>query len=159
MNVIVRSITNADREARYLNRGELNAISEFYEGGGDRLRIAAILTSQERQIVEQGSLKFWERRPITPSNSGDSTFRASCLRDQAWYVRLVTYAVIVGDVEPIEDSGIQGAKIMYTSLGVPLENLVDCMQCLKTAALELLSLEDRVQVAPYFDYIIQGMRP
>jgi allophycocyanin-B len=153
MNVIVRSITNADREARYLNRGELNAISDFYEGGGDRLRIAAILTSQERQIVEQGSLKFWERRSITPSNSGDSTFRASCLRDQAWYVRLVTYAVIVGDVEPIEDSGIQGAKIMYTSLGVPLENLVDCMQCLKTAALELLSLEDRVQVAPYFDYI------
>jgi allophycocyanin-B len=159
MNVIVRSITNADREARYLNRGELNAIRDFYEGGGDRLRIAAILTSQERQIVEQGSLKFWERRPITPSNSGDSTFRASCLRDQAWYVRLVAYAVIIGDVEPIEDSGIQGAKIMYTSLGVPLENLVDCMQCLKTAALELLSLEDRVQVAPYFDYIIQGMRP
>jgi allophycocyanin-B len=159
MNVIVRSITNADREARYLNRGELNAISDFYAGGGDRLRIAAILTSQERQIVEQGSLKFWERRPITPSNSGNSTFRASCLHDQAWYVRLVTYAVIVGDVEPIEDSGIQGAKIMYTSLGVPLENLVDCMQCLKTAALELLSPEDRVQVAPYFDYIIQGMRP
>jgi allophycocyanin-B len=159
MNVIVRSITNADREARYLNRGELNAIRDFYEGGGDRLRIAAILTSQERQIVEQGSLKFWERRPITPSNSCDSTFRASCLRDQAWYVRLVAYAVIIGDVEPIEDSGIQGAKIMYTSLGVPLENLVDCMQCLKTAALELLSLEDRVQVAPYFDYIIQGMRP
>jgi allophycocyanin-B len=159
MNVIVRSITNADREARYLNRGELSAISDFYEGGSDRIRIAAILTSQEQHIVEQGSLKFWERCPITPSNSGDSRFRASCLRDQAWYVRLVTYAVVVGDVEPIEESGIQGAKIMYTSLGVPLENLVDCMRCLKDAALELLSLEDRVQVEPYFDYLIQGMRP
>jgi allophycocyanin-B len=159
MNVIVRSITNADREARYLNRGELNAIQEFYQGGGDRIRIAAILTSQESQIVEQGSLKFWEGCPITPSNSGNSTFRASCLRDQAWYVRLVTYAIIVGDVQPIEESGIQGAKVMYTSLGVPLENLVHCLQCLKIAALEFLSLDDRVQVAPYFDYLIQGMRP
>jgi allophycocyanin-B len=159
MNVIVRSITNADREARYLNRGELNAIREFYQGGGDRIRIASILTSQESHIVEQGSLKFWDGCPITPSNSGNSTFRASCLRDQAWYVRLVTYAVVVGDVAPLDESGIQGAKVMYNSLGVPLENLVHCLQCLKIAALEILSLDDRVQVSPYFDYLIQGMRP
>jgi allophycocyanin-B len=159
MNVIVRSITNADREARYLNAGELSAIQTFYEEGSDRIRIATILTAQERQIVEQGSLKFWQRCPITPSNSGDPTFRASCLRDQAWYVRLVTYALLVGDVAPIEESGIQGAKVMYTSLGVPLENLVDCMKCLKTAATDLLSLEDQMRVAPYFDYLIQGMRP
>jgi allophycocyanin-B len=159
MNVIIRSITNADREARYLNRGELNSIRGFYEGGGDRLRIAAILTQQERQIVEHGSRKFWERCPITPSNCGNSTFQASCLRDQAWYVRLVTYAVVVGDIDPIEASGIMGAKVMYRSLGVPLENLVECMRCLREAALELLSLEDATEVAPYFDYIIQGMKP
>lgn len=158
MSIITRSIANADREARYLNPSELDAIYDFYQGGGERLRIATILTTQEAQIVEKGSRKFWQRCPITPSNCGNPVYQASCLRDQSWYVRLVTYAMVVGDIEPIETSGIRGAKAMYTSLGVPLDNLVTCMSCLKEAALDMLSIEDAVEVAPYFDYIIQGMR-
>jgi allophycocyanin-B len=159
MSIITKAITNADREARYLNIQELNSIRDFYEGGSDRLRIASILTTHEQQIVERGSQKFWERCPITPSNSGHPVYRASCMRDQAWYVRLVTYAIVVGDIDPIEQSGIKGAKVMYRSLGVPLENIVECMRCLKEAALDWLTLDDAVEVAPYFDYIIQGMKP
>jgi allophycocyanin-B len=159
MSIITKAITNADREARYLNIQELNSIRDFYEGGRDRLRIASILTTHEQQIVERGSQKFWERCPITPSNSGHPVYRASCMRDQGWYVRLVTYAIVVGDIDPIEQSGIKGAKAMYRSLGVPLENIVECMRCLKEAALDWLTLDDAVEVAPYFDYIIQGMKP
>ncbi|NJO40011.1 MAG: allophycocyanin [Cyanobacteria bacterium CRU_2_1] len=159
MSIITQAITSADREARYLNVEELNSIRDFYEGGQNRLRIAAVLSTHERQIVQKGSQTFWERCPVTPSNSGNRTFQASCMRDQGWYVRLVTYAIVVGDIEPIEKSGIKGAKEMYISLGVPLRNLVECMRCLKEAALDLLSLDDVDEVAPYFDYIIQGMKP
>lgn len=158
MSIIMQSITNADREARYLNPGELNAIHDFYQTGQERLRVATILSTHESQIVERGSRKFWERCPITPSNCGNPIYQASCLRDQSWYVRLVTYAIVIGDIDPIEYSGIRGAKAMYTSLGVPLDNLVNCMSCLKEATLEMLSFADAVEVAPYFDYLIQGMR-
>jgi allophycocyanin-B len=158
MSIITQSIANADREVRYLNPSELNAIDHFYRTGRERLRIATILSSHETQIVEQGSRRFWERCPITPSNCGNPVYQASCLRDQSWYVRLVTYAVVVGDIEPIEESGIRGAKQMYRSLGVPLDNLVNCMSCLKEAALDLLTIEDAIEVAPYFDYLIQGLR-
>jgi allophycocyanin-B len=159
MSIITRSIATADRESRYLSVGELHAIQDFYEQGRDRLRLASILSQNEQAIVEQGSRRFWERCPITPSNCGNPIYRASCLRDQSWYVRLVTYAVIAGDIEPIEQSGIRGAKAMYLSLGVPLENLVNCLKCLKETALSLLSLEDAIEVAPYFDYLIEGMKP
>jgi allophycocyanin-B len=158
MSIITQSIANADREVRYLNPGELSAIHDFYQSGNGRLRIAEILSVHESQIVEKGSRRFWERCPITPSNCGNPVYQASCLRDQSWYLRLVTYAVVVGNIEPIETSGIRGAKVMYTSLGVPLENLVKCMGCLKEAALEMLSYDDGLEVAPYFDYIIQGMK-
>ncbi len=158
MSIITQSITRADREARYLNPSELTAIHDFYQTGRERLRIANILSSHETQIVEQGSRRFWERCPITPSNCGNPVYQASCLRDQSWYVRLVTYAVVVGDIEPIADSGIRGAKRMYSSLGVPLNNLVSCMSCLKEAALAILTVEDAAVVAPYFDYLIQGLR-
>ncbi|MGF1519612.1 MAG: allophycocyanin subunit alpha-B [Nodosilinea sp.] len=159
MSIITQSIANADREARYLSHGELNALRGFFEAGSQRLRIASILTANAEKIVEKGSEKFWQRCSVTPSNSGNPTFRASCVRDQGWYIRLITYAVVVGDIDPLQESGIKGAKAMYTALEIPLRNMVECTRCLKEAALDLLTVEDRAEVGPYFDYLIQGMTP
>lgn len=157
MSIITRSIAQADREARYLNAGELSAIQDFYESGLSRIRLATILADNEQKIVEKASLRFWERCPDTPSNSGNRTYRASCLRDQAWYIRLITYSIIVGDVEPLAEIGTIGVKEMYESLEIPLPNLVEAIRSLKEVSLELLSLKDVTEVAPYFDYLIQGL--
>ena len=48
---------------------------------------------------------------------------------------------------------------MYNSLEIPLRNVAECMRCLKEVTLDLLSLEDAAEVAPYFDYLIQGLMP
>jgi allophycocyanin-B len=159
MSIITRTIATADREARFLNVGELSAIQNFLVEAQHRIRIAEILTANEQQIIEKGSQKFWQRCPITPSNSGNPTYRSSCMRDQSWYVRLVTYAIIQGDIDSIDRIGLKGAKEMYNSLGVPLRNLAECMHCLKEVALDFLPLDDAAEVAPYFDYMIQGFRP
>lgn len=156
MSIITRAIRSADREARYLNLGELKTIANFYEGGQDRLRLAQIVVANEREIINKGSQRFWLRYPNTPSNTGNPTFRASCMRDQSWYLRLITYAIALGDTDPIDTSGIKGVKEMYESLEIPLKNLAECMSCLKEVTIEMLSLEDGAAVAPYFDYIIQG---
>jgi len=156
MSIITRSIKSADRQARYLNLGELKAIENFYQGGQDRLRLAQILVANEDAIVNKGSQRFWQRYPNTPSNTGNPTFRASCMRDQGWYLRLITYAIVLEDTKPIEESGIKGVKEMYESLEIPLKNLAECIRCLKEVTTEMLSLEDATAIAPYFDYIIQG---
>ena len=159
MSLITQAIANADREIRYLNQGELDTIRHFFRDGQQRLRIASILTTNGQSIVEQGSHRFWQRCPITPSNSGNPTFRASCLRDQGWFLRLISYAVVVGDIDPIQASGVKGVKEMYISLEIPLRNVAECMRCLKEVTLELLTVEDAAEVAPYFDYLIQGLMP
>ena len=61
MSIITQAIANADREARYLSRGELNNISYFFQDGQQRLRIASILTNNVQLIVEKGSQRFWQR--------------------------------------------------------------------------------------------------
>ena len=78
MSIITRSIKTADRQARYLNLGELKAIEDFYKGGEDRLRLAQILMANEAEIINKGSQRFWSRYPNTPSNTGNPTFRALC---------------------------------------------------------------------------------
>jgi allophycocyanin-B len=79
------------------------------------------------------------------------------LRDYGWYLRLVTYGVLAGDKGPIEQTGLIGVKEMYNSLNVPVPGMVEAIRCLKEAALGLLTQEDAVAAAPYFDFIIQYM--
>jgi len=159
MSLITQAIANADREVRYLSQGELDTIRYFFQNGQQRLRIASVLINNGPFIVEQGSHRFWQCCPITPSNSGNPTFRSSCVRDQGWFLRLISYAVVVGDIDPIQASGVKGVKDMYISLEIPLRNVAECMRCLKEVTLELLTIEDAAEVAPYFDYLIQGLMP
>ncbi|MGC1308154.1 MAG: allophycocyanin [Phormidesmis sp.] len=159
MSIITQTIATADREVRYISHGELEAIELFFQNGPQRLRIVSILNNNVEEIVEKGSQRFWQRRPMTPSHIGNPVFQSSCLRDQAWFIRLISYAVAVGDVDPLAASGVKGAKEMYRSLEVPLVNLADCMLALKEVTLEMLSLEDAAEVGPYFDYLIAGLMP
>jgi allophycocyanin-B len=160
MSVVSQVILKADDELRYPSSGELKNIQEFLKTGEQRLRIANLLAESEKKIVEQASKELWKLHPdyIAPGgNSYQTKQRAQCLRDYGWYLRLVTYGVLAGDKDPIENIGIVGVKEMYNSLGVPVPGMVDSIGCLKEASLKLLNSEDADATAPYFDYIIQAM--
>ena len=84
--------------------------------------------------------------------------RAQCLRDSSWYLRLVTYGVLAGSTEMIQQIGLVGAREMYNSLGVPMPGMVDAMRTMKEASLALLSTDQASLAGPYFDFLIQGMQ-
>lgn len=160
MSVVTQVILNADDELRYPSSGELKSIQNFLETGSQRMRIAATLADNEKKIVQEASKSLWKKRPdfIAPGGNayGDKQ-RALCLRDYGWYLRLISYGVLAGDKEPIEKIGLIGVREMYNSLGVPVPGMVESIRCLKGASLALMSDEDAVAAAPYFDYIIQAM--
>jgi allophycocyanin-B len=157
MSLVTELILNADSEARYPAPKEIRIFQDFVRTGDQRIRIASILAENEQRIVQNGSAKFWERCPVTPSNSGNPRKTASCQRDQGWYVRLVAYCILAGSEKPLAEIGTVGMKEMYNSLEIPLRNLVEAMRCIKDEAVSLLDAEDAVEVAPYFDYIIRAL--
>jgi allophycocyanin-B len=157
MSIVTELILNADSEARYPAPKEIRIFQDFLKSGEQRIRIASILAENEQRIVQNGSAKFWERCPVTPSNSGNPRKTASCQRDQGWYVRLVAYCILAGSEKPLAEIGTVGMKEMYNSLEIPLRNLVEAMRCVKDEAVGLMSAEDAVEVAPYFDYIIRAL--
>lgn len=160
MSVVSQVILKADDELRYPSSGELKGIQSFLQTGEQRMRIASTLAENEKKIVQEASKQLWQKRPdfISPGgNAYGDRQRSLCLRDYGWYLRLITYGVLAGDKEPIEAIGLIGVKEMYNSLGVPVAGMVESIRCLKTASLELLSQEDAMEAAPYFDYIIQSM--
>jgi allophycocyanin alpha subunit len=137
MSIVTKSIVNADAEARYLSPGELDRIKGFVTSGEKRLRIAETLTGARERIVKQAGDQLFQKRPDVVSPGGNAygeEMTATCLRDLDYYLRLVTYGVVSGDVTPIEEIGIVGVKEMYKSLGTPIDAVVEGVRAMKSAA-------------------------
>lgn len=160
MSVVSKIILSADNELRYPSSGELQGIHKFLQTGAQRVRIAETLAENDKKIVEEASKQLFRKRPDFRAPGGNAYGQRQynqCLRDYSWYLRLVTYGVLAGDKEPIENIGLIGVKEMYNSLNVPVPGMVEAISCLKDAALALLSKEDAAETSAYFDYMIQVM--
>ena len=160
MSIVTKSIVNADAEARYLSPGELDRIKSFVTTGAQRLRIASILTESREKIVKEAGNALFQMRPDVVSPGGNAygeEMTATCLRDMDYYLRLVTYGIVAGDVTPIEEIGLVGAKEMYKSLGTSLDALAESVRQMKAAASSILSGDDAKEAASYFDYVVGGL--
>ena len=160
MSLVSQIINKADNELRYPTLGELQSITSYLRTGENRIRICSVLKKEEQNIIQKASKAIFQMHPeyIAPGgNAQGAKKRSLCLRDYGWYLRLITYGIIAGDKESIEKIGIIGVREMYNSLGVPILGMIDSIECLKESALECLSKEDQNILAPYFDFIIQGM--
>ena len=161
MSIITKSIVNADAEARYLSPGELERIKAFVTSGERRLRIAQTLTDSRERIVKQAGDQLFQKRPDVVSPGGNAygeEMTATCLRDLDYYLRLVTYGLVAGDVTPIEEIGLVGVREMYKSLGTPTDAVAEGVRAMKSAATSLVSGEDASEAGAYFDYVIGGLQ-
>nr|YP_009243949.1 allophycocyanin gamma subunit [Sporolithon durum]AMK96191.1 allophycocyanin gamma subunit [Sporolithon durum] len=160
MSLVSQIIVNADNELRYPTIGELKSIQNYLDTGENRIRISSLLRDKEQIIIQKASKTIFQIHPeyIAPGGNAEGARKRSlCLRDYGWYLRIITYGLLSGDKKSIEKIGLIGVKEMYNSLGVPIIGMIDGIRCLKDASLGLLSKEDSKIIAPYFDFIIQGM--
>ncbi|MEQ9369502.1 allophycocyanin subunit alpha [Coleofasciculus sp. F4-SAH-05] len=161
MSIVTKSIVNADAEARYLSPGELDRIKSFVTSGDRRLRVAQTLTDSRERIVKQAGDQLFQKRPDVVSPGGNAygeEMTATCLRDLDYYLRLITYGIVAGDVTPIEEIGLVGVREMYKSLGTPVDAVVEGVRAMKTAATGMMTGEDAAEAGSYFDYVIGAMQ-
>ena len=160
MSIVTKSIVNADAEARYLSPGELDRIRAFVNSGSARTRIAETLTGARESIVKQAGDRLFQKRPDIVSPGGNAygeDMTATCLRDLDYYLRLVSYGVVAGDVTPIEEIGLVGVREMYKSLGTDVGAVGQGVRELKDAALGLVSPGDAAEAASYFDFVVGAL--
>ena len=161
MSIVTKSIVNADAEARYLSPGELQRIKAFVTSGESRLRIAQTLTESRERIVKQAGDALFQKRPDVVSPGGNAygeEMTATCLRDMDYYLRLITYGVVAGDVTPIEEIGLVGVREMYKSLGTDIGAVAQSVREMTDVATSMMSAEDTSEAASYFDYVIGAMQ-
>lgn len=160
MSIVTKAIVNADAEARYLSPGELDRIKSFVATGERRVRIAQVLTETRERLVKQAGDQLFQKRPDVVSPGGNAygqELTATCLRDLDYYLRLVTYGIVAGDVTPIEEIGVIGVREMYKSLGTPIDGVAEGIRGLKNVATTLMSGDDAAEAGSYFDYLVGAL--
>ena len=160
MSLIKQIIIDADNELRYPSVGELQSIQEYLKTSEKRIELSRILRDREQEIIQQASKAIFTMHPeyIAPGGNAEGARKRSlCLRDYGWYLRLVTYGLLAGEKTAIEKIGVIGVREMYNSLGVPILGMIDAIECLKQASLDILENENQKIVLPYFNFLIQGM--
>ena len=160
MSIVTKSIVNADAEARYLSPGELDRIKAFVTSGAARLRIAETLTGSRETIIKDAGNRLFQKRPDVVSPGGNAygeEMTATCLRDMDYYLRLITYGIVSGDVTPIEEIGLVGVREMYKSLGTPIDAVAQSVREMKEVATGMMSADDAAEAGSYFDYVIGAM--
>ena len=113
MSVVRDLILQADDDLRYPSSGELRSMVEYLSQGSIRLSVVKILTDSEKKIIDESAKQLFSLRPeyVAPGgNAYGQKQRAQCLRDYSWYLRLVTYGVLAGSTEMIEQIGLIGAR-------------------------------------------------
>nr|YP_010850341.1 Allophycocyanin gamma subunit [Lophurella caespitosa]WGH13202.1 Allophycocyanin gamma subunit [Lophurella caespitosa] len=160
MSIVTKIILDADNELRYPSIGEFEGLKDYFNHSEERINIVCILRDKQEDILKLASKAIFQIHPeyIAPGGNAEGARKRSlCLRDYGWYLRLVTYGVLSGEKESIEQLGTIGVKEMYNSLGVPILGMTDSIECLKNASLEFLSDAQANCVTPYFNFIIQSM--
>ncbi|NEO83700.1 MAG: allophycocyanin [Spirulina sp. SIO3F2] len=161
MSIVTKSIVNADAEARYLSPGELDRIKAFVTSGDSRLRIAQTLSESRERIVKEAGDRLFQQRPDVVSPGGNAygeEMTATCLRDLDYYLRLVTYGVVAGDVTPIEEIGLVGVAEMYKSLGTSIDAVALGVTKMKEVATSMMAADDAAEAGTYFDYVVGAMQ-
>jgi allophycocyanin alpha subunit len=160
MSVITKMIVKADDEVRYLTPGELEQIEIFIKSSDRRIQLAQALTQSHERIVKQAAQELFSNRPrlvAVGGNAHGKEMTATCLRDMDYYLRLISYSIIVGSNAPIKEIGIVGVRQMYKSLGTPVESVAESVRKMKEIAIALLSAEEALEVNCYFDYVIAAL--
>ena len=113
---------------------------EYLDQGAMRVSVVKALTDNEKKIIDEAAKQLFSRKPeyVAPGGNAYGQRQRSGF-DYSWYPRLITYGVLAGSTEMIQDIGLVGAREMYNSLGVPMPGMVEAMKTMKAAALALLS--------------------
>lgn len=168
MQDAISSILNKyDITGKYLDEIGLKELSSYFETGIDRLKATEIITSKASKIVREAASRLYTEQPelLRPGGNSYTTRRyATCLRDIDYYLRYVSYAMIAGDIDILNERLLDGLKETYLSLSVPVGPIIRSIEILKDIVINELNNKDtkisyksQKIVAQPFDYISRSL--